>query len=248
MSKKRLYQAIACEIQERIDSGVFAVGSRLPGERELADMFKVSRVTIREAEIALEAAGVISIKTGSGAYVRKRSEAGASALPDVSAFELTAARAIVEAEAAALAAANITDDGVRELESLVAQMAATPAGAFERGEEIDRQFHLAIARIAGNPVIEHFVHSLWRMRNELPRVRKVYVSVCTNDSGARTDEHGAILEALRLKEPAAARTAMRDHFHRLFEALLRVSESQALAEVQRKVHEDRERFMVTTRI
>ena len=248
MAKKRLYQSIAREIQAQIESGAFPVGSRLPGERELAEKFDVSRVTIREAEIALEALGLISIKTGSGVYVRARPDAGSSPLPDVSAFELTAARAVIEAEAAALAAANITESGVKELEALVETMAATPAHASEAAEEADKQFHLTIARISGNPVVEFFVQSLWRMRTELPRVRKVYVSVCTKDARARTDEHSAILDALRLRDPTAARIAMRDHFHRLFEALLSAQETEAMAEVRRKLHEDRERFLITTRI
>jgi DNA-binding FadR family transcriptional regulator len=247
MSKERLYQSVARDIQARIDAGEFPVGSRLPGERELAEMFNVSRVTIREAEIALEALGLISIKTGSGVYVRQRSDADRSALPDVSAFELTAARAIIEAEAAALAAAHITDAGVKELQALVAKMSKTPTDD-ESGEETDRQFHFAIARIANNPVIEHFVHQLWRIRNEAPRVRRIYQNVCSKDAGARTDEHKAILDALAKKDPSAARAAMREHFHRLFEALMRVSETEALAEVERKMREDRERFLVTTRI
>lgn len=65
----RLYQGIADQITALIDQGVFPTGTRLPGERELAERFGVSRVTIREAEIALQAIGRIVIKTGSGVYV-----------------------------------------------------------------------------------------------------------------------------------------------------------------------------------
>ena len=66
---ERLFQGIADEIVGLIQSGAFPRGSRLPGERELAERFKVSRVTIREAEIALQAKGVLNIRTGSGVYV-----------------------------------------------------------------------------------------------------------------------------------------------------------------------------------
>ena len=97
MSEKRLYQTIAREIRVLIDSGDFPVGARLPGERELAERFKVSRVTIREAEIALEAQGRIAIRTGSGVYVTARPEGAPDSLPNVTAFELTAARAVIEA-------------------------------------------------------------------------------------------------------------------------------------------------------
>ncbi len=96
--KSRLYKSIVEGIIALIDEGIFPAGSRLPGERELAERFSVSRVTIREAEIALEALGHIAIKTGSGAYVVRGSNQAPDGLPDVTAFELTAARAVIEAE------------------------------------------------------------------------------------------------------------------------------------------------------
>ena len=111
-----------------------------------------------------------------------------------------------------------------------------------------REFHLTIARLSGNPVIEFNVKTLWRIRNEMPKVRKVYSSVCVSDTQARTDEHAAILEALRERDPSAARNAMRQHFHRLFEAMLVVTENSALEEVKRKIGEDRKRFLATTQI
>jgi GntR family transcriptional repressor for pyruvate dehydrogenase complex len=235
---ERLYQSIAARILELIESGEFPVGSRLPGERDLAERLGVSRVTIREAEIALEAQGWIAIKTGSGAP---------GALPDVSAFDLTAARAIIEAEAAALAAAHITEAQILELEELILAM-ANPNGTDETSALADQQFHLAIARISGNPVVEHCVQLIWRMRNELPRVKQVYSRVCHHDWDDRTDEHAAILSALRSRDPQASRAAMRDHFHRLFEAMLAATETDALAEVRRRTEYDRERFLATTRL
>ncbi|WP_368562934.1 FadR/GntR family transcriptional regulator [Pseudoxanthomonas sp. UTMC 1351] len=247
MSESRLYQSIAAEILKLIESGEFPVGSRLPGERDLAERFGVSRVTIREAEIALEAQGRISIKTGSGVYVKARGTDTLGALPDVTAFDLTAARAVIEAEAAALAASHVTDDELAELEALIAAM-SDPNATDQAANEADQKFHLAIARIAGNPVVEYCIHLIWRMRNDLPRVRQVYARVCHNDSNSRTEEHAAILTALQRRDPAAARNAMRSHFQRLFESMLEATESEALAEVRRRTQQDRERFLATTRI
>lgn len=247
MSETRLYQSIASRIRGLIESGEFPAGSRLPGERDLAERFGVSRVTIREAEIALEAQGLIAIKTGSGVYVQARSPALPDVYPDVSAFDLTAARAVIEAEAAALAAMAITDDEVQELEDLVVAM-SNPSANDAEAAEADRQFHLTIARIAGNPVIEHCIQLIWRMRNELPRVKRVYASVCHHDWDARTDEHAAVLAALKARDAQGSRAAMRDHFHRLFEAMLEATEKDALAEVRRRTEHDRERFLATTRI
>ena len=111
MAEPRLFQSIAERISALIDEGVFPPGARLPGERELAERFDVSRVTIREAEIALQAIGRIEIKTGAGVYVCEDPPDYPGALPNVSAFEVTEARALVEGEAAALAAKLISDDG-----------------------------------------------------------------------------------------------------------------------------------------
>ena len=63
MTDERLYHSIAKKIEALIDSGSYPTGSRLPAERELAEKFGVSRVAVREAEIALQAVGRIEIKT-----------------------------------------------------------------------------------------------------------------------------------------------------------------------------------------
>ena len=62
MSEKRLYHTIAQAILDMIASGAYPPGTRLPGERDLAERFDVSRVVIREAEISLEAIGLLEIK------------------------------------------------------------------------------------------------------------------------------------------------------------------------------------------
>ena len=70
LEPQRLYRQIAKQIQTLISSGEFAVGSRLPAERDLATQLKVSRPSVREALIALEVEGVIEVRTGSGIYVK----------------------------------------------------------------------------------------------------------------------------------------------------------------------------------
>ena len=67
---QRLYRQIAKQIQGLISSGEFAVGSRLPAERDLAMQLGFSRPSVREALIALEVEGVIEVRTGSGIYVK----------------------------------------------------------------------------------------------------------------------------------------------------------------------------------
>jgi len=247
MTEPRLYQSVAQQIRALIESGEYPPGSRLPGERDLAQRFNVSRVTIREAEIALEAQGWLAIRTGSGVYVLPRPVDGLDTLPKVTAFELTTARSVIEAEAAALAATHVTDEQITQLEKLIQTMSGDGPSE-DPGEDADQRFHLAIARISGNTVIEFFVRLLWRMRNEVPEVKRVYAKVCKHDHDARADEHQAIVEALRRRDPARARVAMREHFHRLFEAMLEATETEALEELKQRTEQDRQRFLVTMRL
>lgn len=243
MAGKRLFQSVAEQIAELIDEGAYPPGTRLPGERELAEKLGVSRVTIREAEIALQAVGRLEIKTGSGVYVSESQPAAKAALPEVSAFEVTEARLLIESEAAALAAHNITDEGVERLAALIEQMRS---GDHNASDEADELFHLTIAEASKNAALVHTVRSLWRMRKEIPEVKAAYEAVCVDDPESRTEEHRAVFEALKKRDATGARSAMRDHFHRLINAMLDATERMALEELRQRASESRERFMVAS--
>ena len=245
MGGKRLFQSVAEQIATLIEEGSFPPGSGLPGERELAERLGVSRVTIREAEIALQAVGRLEIKTGSGVYVSEKQPSGEVQLPTASAFEVTEARLLVESEAAALAAHNITDEGIERLAELVEQMRT---GDEEAANDADEQFHLTIAEACNNAALIHTIRSLWRMREEIPEVRATHQAVCVQDSQSRTTEHRAVFDALKARDPAAARAAMRAHFYRLISAMLDTTEKMALAEVQKRASKSRERFMAAAKI
>ncbi|GMN03885.1 FadR/GntR family transcriptional regulator [Erythrobacter sp. MTPC3] len=245
MTGKRLFQSVAEQIAGLIDEGAFPPGTRLPGERELAERLGVSRVTIREAEIALQAVGRLEIKTGSGVYVSERQPEEKAALPSVSAFEVTEARLLVESEAAALAAHNISDDRIAKLGELIEQMRT---GDETAADEADEQFHRVIAEASNNGAMMHTVQTLWRMREDIPDVKATYQAVCVHDAEMRTEEHEAIFFALRDRDPAGARNAMREHFHRLIEAMLDATERMALEEVQEQASKSRERFAAAAKI
>ncbi|MEP9400536.1 FadR/GntR family transcriptional regulator [Sphingomonas sp. VNH70] len=248
MADRRLFQNVADQIVALIDEGAFPPGSRLPGERELSERFGVSRVTIREAEIALQALGRIRIKTGSGVYVASPTEtAPASRLPEVSAFELTEARSLFESEAAALAAPIISDHDITALRDLLSQMAQDNLPDDEV-TTIDRLFHLTIASASGNKAIIHVVESLWRLRTELPEVRRTHASVCHSDGALRQEEHGAIVDALARRDPQGARVAMRQHFNRLLESMLDATEQREIEELQRRNAESRARFLMSAQL
>ena len=243
MTGKRLYHSVAEQIVAMIEDGIFPPNSRLPGERELAEQLSVSRVTVREAEIFLQAQGIIQVRTGSGAYVLDPSKHNGR-LPNVSAFELTEARTLFESEAAALAARDISDETLSVLEEYLQKLRSSDGEA----ELADREFHRTIAAASGNAAVRYVVEVLWRIRMESKEVRQVYDAVCHDDAEEREAEHRAILDALRARDPAAARTAMREHFRRLIKSMLDVTEEQALEELRRKANESRERFLTSFNI
>ena len=248
MTDKRLYHTVARTLTELIDDGVYPPGSRLPGERHLAEQFNVSRVTVRQAQVALQALGKVEIKTGSGVYVLDASDERQDGLPNVSAFEVTEARSLFESEVAALAALNIDDDTLAQLAGYIEQMTTGDPEDEEAAERADRDFHLTIAAASGNSAARHIVEQLWKMRTQLPRVKEVYDAVCLEDTSLRGDEHQEIFDALRNRDPAAARVAMRGHFTRLIESMLNVTEEQALEQIRQKASESRQRFLKIARI
>jgi len=71
---RRLYQQIADQLRAMIDRGEYGPGDNLPPERELAKQFGVSRTSVREALIALEVIGIVSVRVGNGVMVLPRSE------------------------------------------------------------------------------------------------------------------------------------------------------------------------------
>ena len=233
MQSRRLFWDIVEKVESLIDSGQYPPGSRLPPERLLAEQFDVSRPTIREAIIALEVRHRVEVKTSSGVYVIEKPEEATNQL-EVSAFELTQARALVEGEAAALAASSITPDELKRLhESLV---------AMEKGidtDKADREFHSIISVATRNNAILYAVQNFWHLRENKRNIKEAYSNVCSSNANKRIDEHREIYNALKAGDSDAARMAMHEHFNRLINALFDASEAKALEEIKRKSNETR---------
>ncbi|MHA6721077.1 FadR/GntR family transcriptional regulator [Sphingomonas sp. RS6] len=234
----KLYQRVAAAIAEAIEGGQWAPGTRLPGERDLAEEYGVSRPTIREAMIALEMKGWIEARHGSGLYVMRR-DGQATAMRgdalnlDVGAFDLTEARILFEGEAAALAAVSITDEQLAELEGIVAEMAAADPEQAE-AYDADRRFHVAIANATGNAAVRNVVEYLWDLRTRSPLSATMFDRARRSGVNPRVAEHRPILEALSERDPNAARAAMRGHLRGVVDDLLEATELEI---IQRARHE-----------
>ena len=149
---RRLYRQIADQLRQLIDDGEYAVGSRLPTERELAEKLGVSRPTVREALIALEVEGRLSIRVGSGIYViehQPTAPVAAANAPIEGPFEILRARAFVESAVAEEAARRATPEDIARLDGVLAEAGAQKLA--RPVSRLDRSFHTAVAETLAMP-------------------------------------------------------------------------------------------------
>jgi DNA-binding FadR family transcriptional regulator len=238
---RRLYQKLAHTLSAAIQSGTYKVGDRLPAERDLAVEYDVSRPTVREAIIALEVQGLVEVRIGSGAYVKRK--AGSRDEPGfgVTAFELTEARLVFEGEAAALAATLITDDELDELDAVVRRIERENRTEGTK-EQADRDFHVLIARATRNAAVVLTVESLWRLRQTSPECALLLEKARTAKVKPVIAEHTAVVKALRSRDPAKARSAMRAHLSAVMDHLLFATEKDALEAARRSLKQTKARF------
>ncbi|WP_424988865.1 FadR/GntR family transcriptional regulator [Microbulbifer sp. S227A] len=209
----RRYLQIARQLAAEIQNGRYAAGARLPPERELAQTLDVSRTTVREALLALEIMRYIEIKVGAGVYVLDESVRGRSELPEpdsVAPSEVLAARRLVEAETAALAACNATPAQLERMRQANDRMAETidDIAAFDAADAL---FHELVAEAAGNDVLSGFVSQLWRMRES--DMWAFWYDQTRHPANRRqsVEDHRVILRAFSRRSADAARTAMQSH-------------------------------------
>jgi DNA-binding FadR family transcriptional regulator len=242
MSGRRLFWSIVEKIEASINSGMYSPGSRLPPERELAEMFNISRPTVREAIIALEVRKKVEVKTGSGVYVLKTVDQLAP-INNINAFEVTQARALIEGEVAAVAAKKISKDELKQLDKTLSDM--------KSGINIaaaDEDFHHIIVNATHNAAMILSVENLWKLRSSTPEIIKDYDSVCSSDNAQTLAEHQAIYQALASGNASDARQAMHAHFNRLINSLFDAVETKALEEIKRKNSEKRGLYSIPSTV
>lgn len=224
----RLYRQIAERIRGLILEGRFAVGERLPAERDLALQLGVSRPSVREALIALEVQGLIEVRTGSGIYVaRTQPVARAKAAPrpntperlasnDWGPLEVLSARLLIEGETAALAATHATR---REVQAIAAALTLMKreAKAGHPPRHGDEAFHLAIAQASNNSVMLDTLRQYWSARDNALFQRLGEYFEHAQSWQLAIAEHQLVYEHIRDQQPSAARRAMQSHLRKAFQ-------------------------------
>lgn len=194
-------------------SGEIRPGDRLPAERQLAASLGVGRSAVREALAALEILGIVSVRPGSGTYLKG---SASELLPQTLSWglmlgqpetvDLIEVRGGLEVLAARLAAERAAALDVDRLAVLVEEMSAA-VDDYTQFQRLDREFHQRLADASGNAVLAGLLSTtrslirVWSDRGV--RSPKLTRETCT--------EHADLVAAIRAGDPEAAGAAMARH-------------------------------------
>jgi GntR family transcriptional repressor for pyruvate dehydrogenase complex len=228
----RTADEVVQQIEALVLEGILRVGDRLPGERELARQFDVSRPILRDALKDLEARGLITTRPGGGTYVADViGQVFAKPVTELFATHRKAAsdyleyRREIEGVAAEYAARRATHDDLALLDRIVERMQeAHPSADMEAEAAIDVEFHQAIGECAHNIMLMHTLRSCYRLLSDGVLQNRLLVFNMPNAGSALLEQHLAIYETVRAGDPPAARRAAMDHITYV---------EQAMAEAER---------------
>ena len=201
--KRSLVEQAVDQLRQRITSGAWAVGQRLPTEPELAADLGISRNTVREAMRVLAFSGLVEVRQGDGSYLKTASDplSAVQALSSCSLEHAREARHLLEAEAIGLAAVRRTEQdliGLRE--------ALHDSGSHFHGElgdyiRCDLVFHQRLVDAAHNPALSE----LYRYFSSVVAMKLEQSMSHTPRNQAVFDLHIAILDAVERQDPERAK-------------------------------------------
>jgi DNA-binding FadR family transcriptional regulator len=207
--------AVAKALLDYIDEQGLAAGDSLPIEREMLEWLGVARSTLREALRLLEAQGVITIRAGRGGGPAV-GEVGPDDHVSSTTMLLQAmkvrfgsvidARVSIEPEIAAGAALARSQAQVDDLAAAVADMYAAQSDSLEFQPAYNR-FHKTVGEATHNPVLLMTGATFRRIWETL----HPEIAVGAAEAGATARAHRSLFEAIRDRDPGAARTASRRH-------------------------------------
>jgi len=214
---KKVSAQIAEQIRSSILSGEFSPGDKLPPERELAEMFGVSRPSVREALNMLASSGLVMSYQGGGTVVQSLVEtSGGNPLSELirseqeRALDVIEVRKGMESWTAFYAAQRALPEDVRRMEEIIGGMERNLDG-LKPSEDLDANLHIVIARATHNIVWLHLMQSLFDAMKEFQQTvwRAVYLT--SEDHHLLFSHHRRIFQAIKARDAEAAREAMIAH-------------------------------------
>lgn len=200
-------------LRQRIVSGEWPVGSRIPAEPALVDLLGVGRNTVREAVQSLAHSGLVERRQGSGTYVLSTSELAVTLsrqVADAHHRDVIEVRRALEVEAARLAARRRTAEDVSRLEGLRDERAqALSVGDLDRMVEADLTLHRSIALAARNPLLLTLYENLLDAITDNIRFNFARQS-------QHLDDHDALISAIVAGDAPTAMAETTSYLNRLF--------------------------------
>ena len=221
ISRRSLADSLAGRIQSLIGSGRYTIGERLPSIAQMARDYNVGPPTLREALKKLEALGLVSVRHGSGVYVRNlappifvTSPIHTGAPSKKMLLDLIEARKPIEVETIGLAACHATPDHLREMERLLKRAAGEMGNTAVLGP-LNMAFHCEIAKASGNSVLAQLVEQMVDLFREEQRVILDIHGLSDGDHR----EHLELLAMLKGRDEVRAREHMAAHLGGVQEAI-----------------------------
>jgi len=205
---------VTAGLLRQMAAGDLKPGDRLPGERQLAEDFGVSRVSIRAALQQLKAQGFLTAVQGGGTHVASDAGGASPALAELvrtdrAGFgDLVELRGMLEAWAAGRAARNAGPQDIETLNALVTRMADAPQ---DDQASLDMDFHLAIAKASGSLVYRHLLQLIRGTLAEMLTFHRLELFGNKEADATVLAQHRAIAQAIAQRSPAHARAAMQAH-------------------------------------
>ncbi|MCP4755512.1 MAG: FadR family transcriptional regulator [Proteobacteria bacterium] len=208
-------EAIVESLKERIQTGEFGPGDRLPSEQFMLREYDVSRLTLREALARLAALGIIRVRHGKGAFIKSAISVPALDNVLIPLFphhdldrmnDLVEARNMIESEIAAKVAEKRTEKQILHLESLL-EHDANVVGDSDLFAERDYTFHLALAETADN----QFLLAMYQALYSQIRAFLIQYARSIEDREEALERHRPILKAIVDRDVETARSLARKH-------------------------------------
>ncbi|WP_411034868.1 FadR/GntR family transcriptional regulator [Shinella sp. BYT-45] len=219
LDRRTARDLIAEKIMVLIATNMLRPGDELPGERELANVMHVSRETVRGAVQQLAARGILEVAQGSRTRVNDVdlshltvTIASSSAIDSYDLESVHAARLLIELSVVGDAAERIDEDTLAKLDDLLEAHRIGGEDAM-RFLICDREFHVAIYRACGNPLLADFVTDLYTYMMDFRRSAMSRPGAIA----ASYRDHVRIVEALRRRDRAGVVEAFRAHLLRIYE-------------------------------
>ena len=219
LDRRTARDVIAEKLMVLVATNMLRPGDELPGERELANVLHVSRETVRGAIQTLAARGILEVSQGSRTRVANVdlshitvTIASPNAIDSYDVESVHAARLHVELKVVGDAAGRMDEEILGKLRSLLDAQLLGGDDAM-RFLICDREFHVAIYRACGNPLLSDFVTDLYTYMMDYRR------SAMSRPGAIKAsyDDHVDIVEALARGDREAVVAAFRQHLMRIYE-------------------------------